>query len=201
MTNKILISLTGPSGSGKTELLNKLCENPKFKRLISTTTRPMRYGEINGHDYNFTSEAIFNRLLDKNEFVQHIRFQGNYYGTLKADATEILNQNVTPVVIVEPSGVQQFRKFCRENGFTYFSVYVTAESLILIERYLTRMSAADLVDVEKKKYHAKRIEAIHNEWSTWGSIEDYDLIVTNSENDLERIDEIAKDITSKISND
>ncbi|MNK09944.1 Guanylate kinase [compost metagenome] len=201
MTKKVLLSLTGPSGSGKTELLNKLCENEKFKRLISTTTRPMRASEKDGFDYNFTSEAIFNMLLDQSQFVQHIRFQGNYYGTLKADATDILNANVIPVVIVEPSGVEQFRKFCRENDFQLVSVFVTAESLVLIERYLSRMAAMDLMDPQKRKYHAKRIEAVHHEWSTWGSVEDYDLVLTNSENDISKIDDLANHLINKLTND
>lgn len=201
MTSKVLISLTGPSGSGKTELLNRLCSNPKFKRLLSTTTRPMREGERDGYDYNFTSEGIFNRLLDQNQFVQHIRFQGNYYGTLKADAQDMLDANVVPVVIVEPSGVEQFRKFCRESGFTLLPVYVTADSLVLIERYLARMHASDLVDNSKRKYHAKRLEAIHNEWATWASLEDYSLVFSNSDNDMSRIEEIAKHIEEKIEND
>lgn len=46
------------SGSGKTTIAHQL-ETHGFERLITTTTRSMREGEVNHHDYHFVSKEEF----------------------------------------------------------------------------------------------------------------------------------------------
>lgn len=56
MTHVILV---GPMGSGKTTLANILVRDYGFNRWVSTTTRPPRYGEVDGVDYNFVDDIAF----------------------------------------------------------------------------------------------------------------------------------------------
>jgi guanylate kinase len=189
--SKYLITITGPSGSGKTELLNKLCETGKFSRLISVATRPPRAGEKDGVDYHFTSIPVFERLLEQDAFVQHVNFRDQYYGTLKDDAKSAVNSETVPVVIVEPTGVPQFQKFCEEQGFTLFTIFVQADFEVLVHRYMTRLAPTDLEDRDKVAYHSKRIAAIHNEHSDWPSTTSFNCTFHNSGNNLRYIDEMA----------
>lgn len=189
--SKHLITITGPSGSGKTELLNKLCETGKFSRLVSVATRPMREGEKDGVDYHFTSIPIFERLLEQDKFVQHVNFRGQFYGTLKEDASNAILSGTIPVVIVEPSGIPQFKEFCDENGFELFTIFVQAEFEVLIERYLSRMEPSDLGSSERIAYHSKRVAAIHTEYSDWGHCHPFDITFHNSGNNLNYIHEMA----------
>ena len=65
---KIFI-LSGPSGSGKDTLMAELFKKcPEIKFSISSITRPMRVGEVEGEKYNFISREKFEEML-KNDFV------------------------------------------------------------------------------------------------------------------------------------
>jgi guanylate kinase len=199
--SKFLVTITGPSGSGKTELLNALCETGKFSRLVSVATRPMREGERDGVDYHFTSIPIFERLLSQDAFVQHVKFRDQYYGTLKEDAKSAVTGNTVPVVIVEPTGIPQFKKFCEENGFTLFSIFVQAEFEVLVNRYLHRMEPYDFENCERIAYHSKRIAAIHSEHTEWPHTSSFSITFHNSGNDLRFIEEMATMVSSHLSKD
>ena len=49
----MLTILIGMSASGKDAILRELVANHGFREIVTTTTRPMRKGEVNGKDYNF----------------------------------------------------------------------------------------------------------------------------------------------------
>lgn len=113
----MLIVLTGPASSGKDTILLKLLEkHPNFKRVVTTTTRPPRSGEVNGVDYNFASRARFEEMIKNNEMLEYVDFSGDFYGTTKdaigsgdliwrvetsraAKAEEVLPENVQALVI------------------------------------------------------------------------------------------------------
>lgn len=189
--SKYLITITGPSGSGKSELLSKLCATGKFSRLLSVATRLPREGEKDGVDYHFTSIPVFEHLLKEDKFVQHVNFRGQYYGTLKDDAKIAIDSGTVPVAIVEPTGVPQFQKFCNENGFTLFTIFVQADFEVLVNRYMGRLAPADLGNRDKVAYHSKRIAAIHTEHSDWPTTSNFNCTFHNSGNNLRYIDEMA----------
>ena len=49
---KKIVVLVGGSGSGKTTIAHEL-EKKGFRRLVTTTTRPKREGEVDQVDYFF----------------------------------------------------------------------------------------------------------------------------------------------------
>jgi guanylate kinase len=74
--------VVGPSGVGKTSLVSALLEStPELQLSISYTTRPQRDGEIQGEDYHFVDLPTFERMRDKDEFLEHAEVFGHYYGT------------------------------------------------------------------------------------------------------------------------
>ena len=80
MTTVFIIS--APSGSGKSTLVSRLLD--KLGGLtfsVSYTTRKPRGNEIDGEDYHFIDHAEFERLIDSDEFLEHAKVFGNYYGT------------------------------------------------------------------------------------------------------------------------
>ena len=79
-----LIVFTGESGSGKTTIIEELVRKypDQFKRIVTNTSRPMRYGEIDGVDYNFRPEEYFISNYDL-VFVKKTS-EGFYYATRKA---------------------------------------------------------------------------------------------------------------------
>ncbi len=76
--------ISAPSGSGKSTLVNQVREIvPGLKFSISYTTRAPRAGEQNGREYFFVSPAEFEEMVRKDEFLEHAKFDGNYYGTAR----------------------------------------------------------------------------------------------------------------------
>lgn len=80
----MLIILTGPASSGKDTIMHRLLRKfPKMKRVISTTTRERRPGEVEGKDYHFVSRERFEQMVKGGKFLEYVEFDGNFYGTAK----------------------------------------------------------------------------------------------------------------------
>ena len=75
-----LVLLAGPSAGGKDTASNILVSDFGYKRLITTTTRPMRDGEINDVTYHFVNEHAFLDLLKKGKLLENMEFCNNLYG-------------------------------------------------------------------------------------------------------------------------
>jgi Guanylate kinase len=64
-----LLVVSGPSGVGKSTLTNRLRGDERFWISVSATTRSMRTGEVDGVDYHFVSDAIFDEMIKKKNFL------------------------------------------------------------------------------------------------------------------------------------
>lgn len=64
----MLTILIGMSASGKDAILRELVANHGFCEIVTTTTRPMRKGEVNGKDYNFISRKEFEKGIAEGRF-------------------------------------------------------------------------------------------------------------------------------------
>jgi guanylate kinase len=55
----VLLVIAGPAGSGKSTLCDRLIQEvPAFQRVVTTTTRSPRDGEVNGVHYHFPARGI-----------------------------------------------------------------------------------------------------------------------------------------------
>lgn len=124
-----MIILVGASASGKTELSNLLIKKYNMKRMVTYTTRKMRINEIDKVSYNFVSEEEFKKLIDNDEFVESVIYNGNYYGTRKSDVS------FEKIVILEPKG---FLKFKEKMPNEIVSFYLNVDEDIRIERMRLR---------------------------------------------------------------
>ena len=78
--------ITGPSGVGKGTLIRTLLERvPELELSVSATTRRPRPGETQGVAYHFLSDEEFERRVAAGEFVEHARYSGRRYGTLRSE--------------------------------------------------------------------------------------------------------------------
>jgi len=77
-----ILVLSGPSGAGKSTLLNRIIEDVgECYFSISTTTRPIREGEIEDVHYYYVSEEEFKKDIEDEMFLEYAYVHGNYYGT------------------------------------------------------------------------------------------------------------------------
>lgn len=102
--------ITGPSGVGKGTLIQHLRERlPELELSVSATTRDPRPGERDGVDYHFLDEAAFARRVKDGDFVEHARYSGRRYGTLRSELERRTAAGHPVVLEIEVQGARQVR--------------------------------------------------------------------------------------------
>lgn len=102
---KVLI-LLGKSGSGKDtiqkELMDNYIYNHYFHKITITTTRPKRYGEIEGVDYNFVSIEEYEKSLLNGDLITSTFFANNGFYGIRNN----LDPNKINLCVFNPSGLE-----------------------------------------------------------------------------------------------
>jgi len=136
----VLLVIAGPAGSGKSTLADRLVtEVPAFERVVTTTTRAPRAGEINGVHYHFFSPAEFKRRVAAGEFLEWAQVHGDkpdrLYGTLQSSVFDPLALGRNLVISVDVQGVETFRRVAQAEprlarAMTTVFIVVDRERLI-----------------------------------------------------------------------
>ena len=130
-----MLVILGESASGKTTLLKMFIEaNPKYHKVVTYTTRPMRDGEVDGVDYHFVTQAVFDTLVESNFFVEHAKYRDWCYGTAKKDCE---GENV--VAILTPAGLRALKRL----GYNVTSIYLNVDRR---SRLINILSRGDNID-------------------------------------------------------
>jgi guanylate kinase len=159
-----IFTITGPTCSGKSTLERKLREHG-FVPLRSFTTRPMREGEVDGVDYEFITREQALRLIQDNQVVEYVEFAGNIYGMLRGHVLDMAGYNKPMVVVVEPHGAEQFKKFARAHGWTIHCLYLHVDKSVVIERFLSRLKGDERASVTN---YARRLAQLLDVELEWG---------------------------------
>ena len=116
-TTAVLLVLAGPAGSGKTTLCERMvAEVPGFSRIVTTTTRDPRPGEVNGVHYHFFSAAEFDARVAEGAFLEWAWVhRKNRYGTLASSVIDPLAAGRSLVINVDVQGVDNFRRAASMN--------------------------------------------------------------------------------------
>ncbi|WP_249009603.1 guanylate kinase [Conexibacter sp. DBS9H8] len=102
--------IVGPAGVGKGTLVRGLRERmPELVLAVSATTRQPRPGEVDGVDYHFLSPTEFTDRVAAGAFVEHARYAGNCYGTLRAELDRHLAAGASVLLEIELQGARQVR--------------------------------------------------------------------------------------------
>jgi guanylate kinase len=133
-----LVTITAPTCAGKNYLLEEMVK-AGFGRIVSTTDRAPRDGEVEGVQYFFISTEQSKAMEANGEFAELITYNGTRYGVTKTEmATKLADGMPPPIVILEPQGIEEYRKFCGANGYTMFSIYVETQESIRLARLAMR---------------------------------------------------------------
>jgi guanylate kinase len=103
--------ITGPSGVGKGTLIRTLLERVgELELSVSATTRRPRPGEAHEVDYHFLSDEEFERRVQQGDFVEHARYSGRRYGTLRSELESRIAGGHPVVLEIEVQGARQIRE-------------------------------------------------------------------------------------------
>jgi guanylate kinase len=111
-THKPLVYIiSAPSGSGKSTLVTELLTLvPDLDFSISYTTRPPRGSEQDGKQYFFISRNEFERMIDRDEFLEYADVFGNYYGTARRFLHEAEQKGHDLLLDIDVQGAKQIKR-------------------------------------------------------------------------------------------
>jgi guanylate kinase len=141
----VLLVIAGPAGSGKSTLCDRLVhESPEFSRVVTTTTRAAREGEINGVHYHFFTPAEFKRRIEAQEFLEWAQVHGEHenrlYGTLRSSVHDPLARGQNLVMSIDVQGVESLRRAAKTDA-TLRRALTTIFIRVDHERLVARMRA------------------------------------------------------------
>ncbi|MDD5372498.1 MAG: guanylate kinase [Sulfurimonas sp.] len=178
-----ILVLSGPSGAGKSSLLNKIIGDiGECHFSISTTTRSMREGEIDGVHYYFVDEAEFKKDIEEEFFLEYAFVHGNYYGTSIKPVKEALKAGKLVIFDID---VQGNATIINRLGDITTSVFISPPTLSELKKRLESRSTDTQEVIDRRINMAKR---------EMQRISEYDFLVVN-----DNIDEAA-DILKVIAN-
>ena len=109
MKKGLLVVVSGPAGSGKGTVNAHLLKRDDFVYSVSATTRAPRPGEVDGVHYHFLSVDEFKQRLDRGEMIEHTQYCGNFYGTPKKEAEEVLASGRNLILEIEVEGAHNVK--------------------------------------------------------------------------------------------
>lgn len=180
-----LFVISGPSGAGKDSVIERLREEiTDFAWVVTTTTRPMRPGESEGHPYHFVSKEKFEQMIKNNELIEWAMIYGNYYGSQKKDIEELLKGEKIVILKIDYQGAKTIKsKFPKSKV-----IFIIPPSIEILEKRL-RSRGQDPEEVIKR-----RLAEVEKELAT---LNQWDYVVINEEGKLEETVEKIKEIIEK----
>ena len=150
----LLFIVSGPAGSGKTTLCERmLAELPEVQRIVTSTTRAPRPGEVDTVDYYFFDHETFEAKVQAGEFYEHAHVHSNRYGTLKSEVQDKLAQGIDLLLNIDVQGAATFRSVAQEDPLLKgkdVSIFIMPPDVAELERRL-RGRGTDAEDEVKRR--------------------------------------------------
>ncbi|MCM1007181.1 MAG: guanylate kinase [Ruminococcus flavefaciens] len=134
MSKGRLIVFSAPSGCGKGTMLAEILKDEKFYVSVSATTRKPREGEVDGVNYHFISHEEFLKKIEENAFIEYAEYCSNFYGTLKSEVDNKLEQGINVILEIEVQGAMKIRDIRPDAIF----VFVAPPSINELRRRLKK---------------------------------------------------------------
>jgi guanylate kinase len=133
---RLVFVISAPSGTGKTTLVKRVMEQlPNLQFSISYTTRPPRSNERDGVDYHFVSPAVFQKMVERGDFLEWAEVLGNRYGTARVDMENLESKGLDLILDIDTQGAKRVKERIDEAVL----IYVLPPSMkVLRERLITR---------------------------------------------------------------
>ncbi|UCN00735.1 guanylate kinase [Sulfurimonas sp. SWIR-19] len=149
-----VLVLSGPSGAGKSSLIHKIIDDiGECYFSISTTTRPIREGEVDGVDYYFVDEAEFKKEIEEDQFLEYAIVHGNYYGTSLKPVKKALSEGKLVIFDIDVQGNSAINS---RLGDITTSVFITPPTLSELKRRLQNRQTDALEVIERRIQMARR---------------------------------------------
>jgi guanylate kinase len=164
----LVLIVSGPSGSGKSTLVQKILELPGTMPSISCTTRPRRATEATGKCYAYVTEAEFDAMVSRGEFLEYARVFGRHsYGSPKKWLEEARGKGLDLVLEIDVQGAAQVKEKIPES----VAIFIVPPSPEELERRLRSRGQDSDEEI------ARRLARARSEIEAFGQY--YDFCVMN----------------------
>ena len=152
-----LFIISAASGAGKTSLVKKLLTLINDLTLsISHTTRNPRPSEIDGKDYFFVTNKIFEAMIKEDKFLETAKCHGSFYGTSRNFVEEVRDAGKDIIFEIDWQGAKSIKAIFPEA----ISIFILPPSLKKLEERLTARGQ-DSEDTIKARLSAAKSEMSH----------------------------------------
>jgi guanylate kinase len=83
---------------------------PDIWLSVSVTTRSPRPGEVDGREYYFVSDAVFDRMVEDGELLEWAAFAGHRYGIPREPVARCVAAGVPALLEIDIEGARQVRQ-------------------------------------------------------------------------------------------
>jgi len=175
MTNRqgLLIVYSGPSGVGKGTLIGPIFEEADMTFSVSLTTRTPRADEVEGKNYYFVSQEIFEAMVDEGGLLEYARYNQNYYGTPRRYVEDTLRSGRDVVLEIDVQGAMQIKQSYPSAVF----IFVLPPNVEVLRQRLAGRGTESDEDI------TRRMEVALSEIAM---SEHYDYIIVNDDIDIAR---------------
>ena len=179
----VLLVISSPSGTGKTTICKKLLEYDKNIHLsVSVTTRKKRKNEVEGIDYYFRSKKDFLNLKSQNSFIENALVFENYYGTLKSEVLEQLENGIDVLIDIDWQGTRQITQVMKGN---LIKIFLLPPSIDELKKRLSKRNSDSIKEINFRMSKALKEIKHFDEY-------DYVLVNDNLENTFQKIVKILE---------
>ena len=104
----------------------------KFQFSVSYTTRGPRPGEEHGKHYFFVSKEEFQKGIDAGDFLEHVEYSGNCYGTNRKYIQSIQEKGIICILDIDIKGAEKLIN----NGLDAYVLFLEPPSLEALQQRL-----------------------------------------------------------------
>ena len=181
----LVLIVSGPSGSGKSTLVQKILELPGTMPSVSCTTRQRRATEASGKCYDFVTEAEFDAMVARGEFLEYARVFGKHsYGTPKKWLEESRRRGLDLVLEIDVQGAEQVKRKLPES----IAIFILPPSRADLEKRLRGRGQDSDEEIARRLSKAREEIAASEKF--------YDFCVVND--DVERAGKEAQAIVTAL---
>ena len=186
----VLLVISSPSGTGKTTICKKLLEHDKNIHLsVSVTTRKKRKNEVEGIDYYFRSKKDFLNLKSQDSFIENALVFENYYGTLKSEVLEQLENGIDVLIDIDWQGTRQITQAMKGN---LIKIFLLPPSIDELKKRLSKRNSDSIKEINFRMSKALKEIKHFDEY-------DYVLVNDNLDNTFQKIVKIIEAERLKLS--
>lgn len=177
-----ILFFVGLSGCGKSTLQTNLInmKPEKYSRIISTTTRAPREGEVDGLDYFFISKEKFLEMEADGKFLQTVKLEetDTYYGTQMSVYHDMMPNGI---FVCTPEGVNDTMNALNKKGINHIRPIIV---FFDVSHDLVKSHGVDQARIDRADFGK-----IFKEFDNRGEFEGIPKIILKDENIDERLPE------------